>query len=196
MQVVVEETITPEQQKFNKFSELFYMPTEEREALGLLNWPMVYKKVGISEKKGSEWKRTLKKEKEQAKKDEEEAQESQWRNEDGSFNVGKYLAAQQEDIVKSLVKSATSGNSSVNAIKVVLDQLKEVVDASGKQLEISVEDKYRIATDLINDLRGEYKDTGNCPVCGFSQLFRGEIRVDKGRKQQEDGTVEPVVVPF
>jgi uncharacterized FlaG/YvyC family protein len=117
------------------------------------------------------------------------------KNEDGTFNLSQYLASEQEKIARSLVKKATSGNVSVQAIKLVLEQLKELVDASGKTVEFSIDDKYRIALGVVADLRRAYQDSGDCPVCGRYELLRSDLCVDTRREQQEESPVAAVEIP-
>jgi hypothetical protein len=119
----------------------------------------------------------------------EEMGKAKLKNEDGTFNLSQYLMGEQENIARSLVAKATSGNISVQAIKLILDELKDLVDASGKAIELSVDDKHRVGREVIEELRRSYEDTGDCPVCGRCEVLSDKLCVDTGREQQEESAV-------
>jgi hypothetical protein len=116
------------------------------------------------------------------------------REEAGKFNISEYLLSEQENIARSLVMKATAGNVSVQAIKLIMEQLKELVDASGKTVELSIDDRHRIGREVVEELRRSYKDTGDCPVCGRCEVLSKQLCVDKGREQQAEGEVAELAV--
>ncbi len=101
-----------------------------------------------------------------------------------------------ETVDKALLSACKTGNA--QALRIYYQITNRLVDKKEEthRFELTPDERINIAIQLRDAIIGEFRDTGNCPICGFTKAICDRIRVGTEPEQSEDREVGTVAVPI
>ncbi len=114
----------------------------------------------------------------------------------GDFDIREAFRKDYKMLWELFTKEAKEGKINATLFKTFAQLADELVEKREDTLkvEFTANDRIRVAAELCDSLISEYRDTGNCPVCGFSKaLHVPSLLVDR-REQQPEDTVATVAL--
>ncbi len=114
----------------------------------------------------------------------------------GGFDMRKAFLEDQKVIWDGFMGAVKSGKINAQLFRTFAQLANELVEKreDTHKVEFNANDRIRVATELCDSLISEYRDTGTCPVCGFSKILHVEPRLADGREQQPEDTVATVAL--
>lgn len=115
---------------------------------------------------------------------------------DDNFNIKNYLGKNKKVIADRLLKMINEGKT-VRSVELALRTLGELIEKKEEvhKVEFTVTDRQQIATEFLEGLRREAKDSGICPVCDKSKALRLEPCLDTEPEHETDREVAVLELP-
>ncbi len=120
-----------------------------------------------------------------------------WREKrsNGDFNLQSFLTDNKKLLADALLLAAKNPRTNATALKLFAQLTGDLVEKKEEtvKLELTANDRTRIARETINGLRENYQRNGGyCPVCSRPEALRLDAHLDTEPEHTEDREVAAV----